>query len=330
MGDSGAVRMQIRHNAGQRAPGLARMRAATLLAYLAMPGAALAQVTPFGTGRPPGNPAPVADGIAGWLLQQQAAFHKAMTQAIGAVSTEPSAFWSLMGLAFAYGVIHAVGPGHGKAVIASYLIANETVLKRGIALSFGAAFVQAMIALGIVVLVALVIGGGAADIERIVRAVETIGFTIIAAMGLWIAFRKAHALFRQPAAHDPACDDPLCGHSHGGDPRMLQKASAGELAMTAIGAGIRPCAGAIILLVFALAKGLFLAGALSVAVMAIGTAIGTSVFALIAVKAKRLALNMISGTGALSRIILVVELLAGIALACLGAALLLGMMAPGA
>jgi ABC-type nickel/cobalt efflux system permease component RcnA len=98
----------------------------------------------------------------------------------------------------------------------------------------------------------------------------------------------------------------------------------------AIGAGIRPCTGAIILLVFALSKGLFLAGALSVVVMAFGTALGTSLFALLAVKAKLLALNLISRSGMRwTRLALVLEMLAGLALATLGVLLVWGLVASG-
>lgn len=301
---------------------------AFLLFALAATGALAQQANPFGA-RIPGAPVPEpASGIAAWFLQQQAAFHKALTVAIGAVETSPSALWGLVGLAFAYGVLHAVGPGHGKAVIASYLVANESAMKRGIGLAFGAAFVQAAIAIGVVGIVAGLMSGTAATMTRTVDLVEKGGFLIIVAMGLWISFRKARALF-SPAGLAGACE-PDCGHDHGGDPRQLAKASTRDLVLTAIGAGIRPCTGAIILLVFALTKGLFLAGALSVAAMAVGTALGTSLFAFLAVKAKVIALNMISGgTSTLSRLALAVELLAGLALAAFGIALLMGQMAAG-
>lgn len=309
--------------------GFAGLAAITLLAA----GSVYAQGNPFGTGGFSGPPAAPASGIGGWLLQQQAAFHKAMTASIGAVATDTAALWGLIGIAFAYGVIHAIGPGHGKAVIASYLVANETAMKRGIGLAFGAAFVQAAIAIGIVVLVAAIAGGTAKTIDRTVRIVEITGFLIILLMGLWIVWRKARALFAPAAAagHDPACEDPLCGHQHGGDPAVIAKAPMRELVLTAIGAGIRPCSGAIILLVFALSKGLFLAGALGVAAMALGTALGTSLFALLAVKSKRIALNLISsGRGGLTRVVLAIEFLAGLALAGLGTLLLMGMMTAGA
>jgi len=299
-----------------------------LLFALAATGALAQQANPFGP-RVPSAPAPEpVSGIAAWFLQQQATFHKALTAAISAVETSPSALSGLVGLAFAYGVLHAVGPGHGKAVIASYLVANESAMKRGIGLAFGAAFVQAAIAIGVVGLVAGLMSGTAATMTRTVDLVEKGGFLIIVAMGFWIVVRKARALFASDGG-TVACA-PDCGHDHGGDPRQLVRASTRELVLTAIGAGIRPCTGAIILLVFALTKGLFLAGALSVAAMAVGTALGTSLFALIAVKAKVMALNMISGgTGTLRGLALVVEMLAGLALAAFGIALLMGAMSSG-
>ncbi len=290
---------------------------------------ALAQTrSPFGAG-PPAPPAEAASGLGAWLLSQQAAFHKALTAAIGAVETSPAALATLLGLAFAYGVLHAVGPGHGKAVIASYLLANERALKRGIGLAFAAAAVQAIIALGIVGIVAGIAGGTARTMNASIAWIEKGGFTLIALMGLWLAWRKARLLFAG-FTHDPACADPLCGHQHGGDPRQLVAASRRDLALMAIGAGIRPCTGAIILLVFALSKGLFLAGALSVIVMAIGTALGTSLFALLAVKAKLLALNLISRGGrGWARLGLILEMLAGLGLAALGFLLVRGLMAAG-
>ena len=331
--ESGSVRavgvMPGRRRRGPCALGLSTglLWAGLLWTGLLWAGAALAQQrTPFGIGGAGGPPAPVEPGPVAWLLQQQAAFHKALTAAIATVEVDPAALLALVGLAFAYGVLHAVGPGHGKAVIASYLVANERALRRGIALSFGAAFVQAAIALSVVGLVAGLMGGTAATMNATVDWVERGGFALILAMGLWIALRKARALASPAGAPAQACDAD-CGHDHGGDPRRLARAGPRELVLTAIGAGIRPCSGAIILLVFALAKGLFFAGALSVAAMAVGTAIGTSAFAALAVKAKVVALNLISGgTDRWRRLSLGVECAAGLVLAALGAALLAGAM----
>ena len=52
-------------------------------------------------------------------------FYRALSGLIRAAKTDGSAYWSLIGISFIYGVFHAAGPGHGKAVISSYMVANE-------------------------------------------------------------------------------------------------------------------------------------------------------------------------------------------------------------
>lgn len=298
--------------------------------FLMVDHAAFAQSSPFGMPGAPRAPAPEAGGIAAWFLTQQAAFHRAMTGAMQAIRIGQASPLPLFALAFGYGFVHAVGPGHGKAIITSYLVANEGTMKRGIALAFGAACVQAIIALGIVVIIAGLLGGTARMMENVTLWVERIGFAIILAMGLWIVWRKGRALFfpHQHSARE-ACAE--CGHSHGGDVAELAKASPRHLIITALGAGARPCSGAIILLVFALTQGLFIIGAAAVSVMALGTAIGTSLFALLAVKAKQIALRIAARRSGNGRILTqIVEILAGLALALFGLALLTGAMAGGA
>jgi ABC-type nickel/cobalt efflux system permease component RcnA len=284
----------------------------------------LAQSAPFGIPAPRNAPPPAAEGLAGWFLQKQAEFHRAMTLALRDAARDTWALFTLIGLAFAYGVVHAIGPGHGKAVISGYIVANETALKRGIALAFAAAAVQALIALGVVIVIASMLGGTARDIDSTIFNIERIGFAIILAMGLWLVWRKGRALL----GFTPA--EAACNHDHGPDAAVFERGSRMSLLLAAIGAGIRPCTGAIILLVFALSQRLYGLGAASVIAMAIGTAIGTSVFALLAVKAKHLALWLASGRSHLAlRVQLLLETLAGLMLALLGLALLTGTMVAG-
>ena len=61
-----------------------------------------------------------------------------------------SAVWGLLGLSFLYGIFHAAGPGHGKAVISSYVVANEETWRRGVVLSFASALLQAFVAVAFV------------------------------------------------------------------------------------------------------------------------------------------------------------------------------------
>ena len=79
-----------------------------------------------------------------WINVQQQAFYRSLTGALKAMRDDGSKMWLLVGLSFAYGIFHAAGPGHGKAVISSYMLANEVALRRGILLSFVSAFLQAL------------------------------------------------------------------------------------------------------------------------------------------------------------------------------------------
>src|SRR5262249_33244740 len=80
------------------------------------------------------------------------------------------------------------------------------------------------------------------------------------------------------------------GHAHGPEPEELAGPGGWRRGLSAIVAvGLRPCSGAIIVLVFALAQGLFWAGVASTFVMGIGTAITVAAIATLAVGARAVA-----------------------------------------
>ena len=98
-------------------------------------------------------------GWMNWINVQQQEFYRSLTGALKAMREDGSKLWLLVGLSFAYGIFHAAGPGHGKAVISSYMLANEVALRRGIMLSFVSAFLQAFTAIVVMTLVFLVLRG---------------------------------------------------------------------------------------------------------------------------------------------------------------------------
>ena len=159
---------------------------------------------PFGApkGAPP--PAPPPAGITGWLLAKQAEFYRLLSGAIRNAKTDGSAAWLLMGLSFAYGIFHAAGPGHGKAVISSYLVANEETWKRGIVLSFASALVQALVAIAVVGIAAALLGATAKTMSTAVWWIEIASYALIALMGAQLLYTKGRgflsewALLRAP------------------------------------------------------------------------------------------------------------------------------------
>ncbi|WP_244544412.1 MULTISPECIES: nickel/cobalt transporter [unclassified Beijerinckia] len=284
-----------------------------------------------------------ATGIMGWIMAQQIAFERMLSGTVRAIKTDGSALWTLLGISFAYGVFHAAGPGHGKAVVASYMLANERALRRGIAISFFAAVLQGLVAIAIVGVLALILNATSQQMRQTANFVELASYAGIAVLGLWLVWRKGAALLAvlgakreatpaEAAHHDHAHDhhthhhdhghdhhdhtahthnhahdialhpaphghpehvhDEHCGHFHAPDPKTLgDNFSWGTALLTVVAAGSRPCSGAILVLVFALAQGIFTAGIAAAFAMSIGTALTTGALAAIAVLAKNLALR---------------------------------------
>lgn len=279
-----------------------------LLAVLALWSPSLAQGAhhPFAVGANEG--AASATGVSGWILALESGYFRQLTGAIRATKQSGAAAWGLIALSFAYGVFHAAGPGHGKAVIASYMLANESALRRGVVISLAAALLQGFVAIAIVGIAAIVLGATAKHMTGAANVIEIASYLGIVVLGAVLVFAKGAALmaaWRGPQslassgaptrflADDCRADHvhgPDCGHFHAPDPRTLGTGFAWKSALlTVMAAGSRPCSGAILVLVFALAQGIFLAGFGAVLAMSLGTAITTGALATLAVLAKKAA-----------------------------------------
>ena len=121
---------------------------------------AFAQAAPFGAPRSQA-PAPPVGGVLGWIFAKQAEFYRQFSSLLRAAKTDGSAAWTLFGLSFLYGIFHAAGPGHGKAVISSYIVANNETWTRGVVLSFASAAIQSVVAIIVVAIAAVLLGATA-------------------------------------------------------------------------------------------------------------------------------------------------------------------------
>jgi hypothetical protein len=176
------------------------------LVLLVQPENGFAQArNPFSVGISEGGGSP--DGATGWILAQQQKFDRLMRGAVRAIATDAGAFWSLLGLAFAYGVFHAAGPGHGKAVLAAYMLANERALKRGLVMAGLAALLQASVAIAMVVGLSFLFGATAHMMRNAARMIEIASYGAIALLGLALVWRKGRAFltdWRAQQAKPPA------------------------------------------------------------------------------------------------------------------------------
>ncbi len=285
---------------------------------------------PFGMGLREATP---SGSIGAWILSVQSDFYASLRGSVRELKENGSAFLPLLLVGFAYGIFHAAGPGHGKGVISAYLVADEKALRKGFLLSLAAALVQALVAIGIVSLVSLVLRATASTMNKLALNVEVASFIAVALLGAVITWRKAGkvlgvmALARNPYAS--VQED--CDHAHLPPPEELSRLTRWrDMAGVAIAAGIRPCAGALIVLVFALSHGLFAAGIAATFAMALGTALTTSAIAALAVFFKAMALRIAGGRGASGAIAIAgLELLAAAFVLVLGVSLLYGLWTAG-
>ncbi|MGF1631388.1 MAG: nickel/cobalt transporter [Kiloniellaceae bacterium] len=219
----------------------------------------------------------------------------------------------LMGISLLYGVFHAVGPGHGKAVISAYLLANESAVRRGVLLAFLASVLQGLSAILLVGVLAILLDMAGVKVRDSVGYLETASYGLVALVGAWLLaslLRRGqrhghhgnHHHHHQDHAHGPGC-----GHDHLPDPARLAAATAADgrglagvvskAAGIVLAVGIRPCSGAVLVLLFALAHGVFLAGVAATFAMSFGTAVTVATLAVLTLYSKRLALAAVGANG---------------------------------
>ncbi|MBN9335319.1 DUF1007 family protein [Devosia sp.] len=285
---------------------------------------------PFGGPPPePGLNLP-RTGFFGWLQEQQRTFYAAMTGALDRMRSDWTAFWVLGGLSFLYGVFHAAGPGHGKVVISSYVLANERQLRQGIALSALSALLQSLVAIGFVLVLAGVLQLTSTAMGDAAHWVGVLSYALVVLLGLWLVARKvfgwghhhhhhhedghSHHDHHDHDGHDHHDHDHHGAHDHDHDHDHHQhehmhhavapadlKGSWREKLGVVLAVGLRPCSGALVVMVFALSQGVLAAGVVSVLLMGLGTAITVAALASLAVGAKGLVSRLGGGESRLAQ-----------------------------
>ena len=256
--------------------------------------------------------------FSGQMAAWQGHFYRQLTGAVRAWKQDGWAAWLLLALSFGYGVFHALGPGHGKAVLTAYVLANRETIRNGALLAMLSAFLQAFVAIALVAIAAGVLQISGVAMNRATWWLELASYAMMAALGAWLVYKHVlkplmHAIRgwlkagqkgqTQHAHHmhgDHACShdhghthhhhhapsapahvhDESCGHVHMPDPNLIAGPLNWPKAISAILAvGLRPCSGAIFVLVFSLAQGFFIAGIAAALAMGLGTGLTVAALA---------------------------------------------------
>jgi nickel/cobalt transporter (NicO) family protein len=277
-----------------------------------------------------------------WARDWQQSFYSSMNGSLRALRTgySVSATWTLLLLGFGYGVFHAAGPGHGKVVISSWLLATENDLKRGLLVAFMSSLFQALTAIVVVSILFLLVASVGAVVRDVTGYLESASYAMISLLGfymIWLAIRswikrpKASAEFKfeivnQHVDHGHVHDE-SCGHAHAPTPQDVRGSdwSWTKAASLSFAVGLRPCTGAILMLLTANALGLYWAGIAATLAMGFGVFLTVALIATITVYGKDFALRFAKGDS--KRVFVAVSalrFLGGVAIAFMGAILFLG------
>jgi nickel/cobalt exporter len=235
-------------------------------------------------------------GLFTWVARQQAGLNDTISRQIRLIADGGS--WSnlitVLGLSFLFGVLHAVGPGHGKFVISSYLVSRRATIKRGIVMGGLISLVQGIVAILLVAILGLILGLAQFDVLDHAAIVETISYALILLIGANLLYRAVRG-----DGHDHAHLPPLgttgqgglhTDHDHG-HAHEHKSADRSPLRLV-LAAGLVPCASAIIVMLFALANHAFLIGAEAAIAMSLGMGVTVAGIGVLSVAARRLMVHL--------------------------------------
>lgn len=269
------------------------------------------------------------DELALWAAEQQRAFQNGIARSLRSLRAgEPGAMAALVTACFAYGLAHAAGPGHGKVLIGGYGIAQRVPMLRLSVIAFLASLGQAVTAIAVVYVGLLIFGAGRAVLVGTVEGwMAPASYGAIALIGCWLAYRGLRKLIRQRKDQHAHLDDHVCsscGHAHGPTVEEVQQTRSLRDAFLLIGGiAIRPCTGALFVLILTWQMGIWSVGIIGAFAMATGTAVVTVLVGLTAGGLRGGVLAGFVGSPAMARTMAGLEVLAGSFVVLIASGLLL-------
>lgn len=264
-----------------------------------------------------------ADDLSRWAANGQRDVQNAMAGLLRRLrGGDPAALGGLMAVCFAYGFFHAAGPGHGKLLIGGYGLGRRVPLLRLSGLAVASSIAQALTAIAMVYAGVLLLDLTRTQmVDTAERVLAPASFAMVALVGLWLMLRGARRFRAGPGAghhghdhhhdhdHEAECG---CGHAHGPTPEQAVEVRSLRDAAVLIGAvAIRPCTGALFLLILTWQMEIRMAGILGALVMGLGTASVTVAVAILSVVLREGTLMQLGGGARSLRALSMIEIAAG-------------------
>jgi ABC-type nickel/cobalt efflux system permease component RcnA len=266
-----------------------------------------------------------------WAAEGQREVQTAMAGTLRRLKAgDPAALMGLLGLCFAYGFFHAAGPGHGKVLIGGYGLGQRVPVLRLSGLAVASSLAQAATAVAMVYAGVLLLNWSRQFmVDTAERILAPASYGMVALVGLWLLLRGLRHLRGVRLAshhhdhhHDHECG---CGHAHGPTPQQAQQVRSLGQALLLIGTiAIRPCTGALFVLILTWRMGLEWVGIAGAFAMGLGTATVTVAVAVAATLLRESWMSQIKAPGMLAYAAPMLELLAGAVIALLSLQLMLG------
>lgn len=279
------------------------------------------------------------------VMEWQKAFNLKLSASLNALGENQSqAGITLVFISFLYGVFHAVGPGHGKFILSSYLSLEKTKLQQAMKITFASALVQGLVAVSLVTVLVVIFTLSRQYFNFTLKWVERISFSMLILFGLYWCYQVFKSIRKRKAkkpmikslvlqkneqksplvspTHHIHHENCGCGHKHAPTSNEMQQAQDWKTQlMLILSIGARPCSGAILVLFLSYTLNLYLWGVLSALVMAVGTGFTLSLFAYLVIVARNRAVKISSwyfSVNTNQKFVWAIKFAVGIALILLG------------
>jgi ABC-type nickel/cobalt efflux system permease component RcnA len=213
------------------------------------------------------------------ILAVQRVLRQKMTNYARQIQEKPlgTATWQLMIFALVYGMFHALGPGHGKAIVCSYFLSKRGRMHQ--ALVFGNMISTIHILSAVIIVLGLFWLVGSANIAAfhgVGGRLELISYALITCIGLFLLARTLYEWWKTPKEGEGTCS----------------RAKIKDIFSLALASGLLPCPGAALILLFTLSLGVFWAGLLAMIPLALGMGLTASFLGMFTIGSTGLVLHV--------------------------------------